>query len=67
MARAAVLILIQHNLAWHSQSVEDGEVFELNIDECLLRLRFGRFVWQAEQLYGLVVSILKLPSQKRSL
>ncbi|KAI5124314.1 hypothetical protein M0805_008922 [Coniferiporia weirii] len=50
--RAATLILIQHNLAWHALSDDDGEVIELNTDECLLRLRFGRFVWQAEQLFG---------------
>ncbi|EJD05716.1 uncharacterized protein FOMMEDRAFT_103906 [Fomitiporia mediterranea MF3/22] len=51
-ARAAVLILVQHNLAWHSQSEEDGEMIEFNTEECLLRLRFGTFVWQADQLFG---------------
>lgn len=50
--RAAILILVQHNLLWHSQSEEEGEVFEINIDECLMRLRYGRYVWLAEQLYG---------------
>lgn len=54
--RAAILILIQHNLVWHSQTEEDGEVFEFNSDECLLRLRFGTFVWQAGQLFGPVAS-----------
>ncbi|KAF7313918.1 RNA polymerase III subunit C3 [Mycena chlorophos] len=29
-----------------------GEVFEMNIEECLLRLRFGRFVWQTGELFG---------------
>ncbi|OBZ75623.1 hypothetical protein A0H81_04491 [Grifola frondosa] len=24
----------------------------VNIDECLMRLRYGRYVWQAAQLYG---------------
>ncbi|OCB84153.1 hypothetical protein A7U60_g8829 [Sanghuangporus baumii] len=51
-ARAAILILIQHNLAWHAHSDEDGEIVEFNSEECLMRLRFGRFVWQAEQLFG---------------
>ncbi|OJT01615.1 DNA-directed RNA polymerase III subunit RPC3 [Trametes pubescens] len=50
--RAAILVLVQHNLLWHSQSEEEGEVFEINIDECLMRLRYGRYVWLAEQLYG---------------
>ncbi|KAL5529325.1 hypothetical protein ACEPAG_5310 [Sanghuangporus baumii] len=51
-ARAVILILIQHNLAWHTQSDDDGEIIEFNTEECLMRLRFGRFVWQAEQLFG---------------
>ncbi|KAI0781107.1 RNA polymerase III subunit RPC82-domain-containing protein [Trametes elegans] len=50
--RAAILVLVQHNLLWHAQSEEEGEVFEVNIDECLMRLRYGRYVWLAEQLYG---------------
>ncbi|KAI0086297.1 RNA polymerase III subunit RPC82-domain-containing protein [Irpex rosettiformis] len=51
-ARAAIIVLVQHNILWHAQSDTDGEVFEVNTDECLMRLRYGRFVWQAEQLYG---------------
>ncbi|KAJ6547130.1 RNA polymerase III subunit RPC82-domain-containing protein [Mycena capillaripes] len=50
--RASVLVLVQHNVLWHAQSEDEGEVFEVNIEECLLRLRFGRFVWQAGQLFG---------------
>ncbi|KAI0670546.1 RNA polymerase III subunit RPC82-domain-containing protein [Trametes maxima] len=50
--RAAILILVQHNLLWHAQSEDEGEVFEMNIDECLMRLRYGRYVWLSEQLYG---------------
>ncbi|TFK83941.1 hypothetical protein K466DRAFT_497507 [Polyporus arcularius HHB13444] len=50
--RAAILVLVQHNLLWHAQSDDEGEVFEMNVDECLLRLRYGRYVWLAEQLYG---------------
>ena len=54
-ARAAIIVLVQHNILWHAQSDADGEVFEVNTDECLLRLRYGRFVWQAQQLHGKAV------------
>lgn len=53
--RAAIIVLVQHNILWHSQSDDEGEVFDINIDECLTRLRFGRYVWQAEQLFGKAV------------
>lgn len=53
--RAAIIVLVQHNILWHAQSDDDGEVFEVNVDECLLRLRYGRYVWQAEQLFGKAV------------
>ena len=52
--RAAILVLVQHNILWHAQS-DEGEVLEINTDECLTRLRFGRYVWQAEQLFGKAV------------
>ncbi|KAI0057100.1 hypothetical protein BV25DRAFT_1457417 [Artomyces pyxidatus] len=52
IARACILVLVQHNVLWHAQTEEDGEVFEINTDECLTRLRFGRYVWQTEQLFG---------------
>jgi hypothetical protein len=55
-ARACVLVLVQHNICWHAQTQEDGEVLEINPDEILLRLRYGRYVWQAEQLFGTTVS-----------
>ncbi|GJE86976.1 RNA polymerase III subunit RPC82-domain-containing protein [Phanerochaete sordida] len=51
-ARACILVLVQHNVLWHAQSDTDGEVLEFNTDECLMRLRYGRYVWQAEQLFG---------------
>ena len=54
IVRAAILILVQHNLAWHAQT-DDGEVAEFNVEECLLRLRYGHFVWQAEQILGKAV------------
>ncbi|KAJ7184204.1 RNA polymerase III subunit RPC82-domain-containing protein [Mycena filopes] len=50
--RASVLVLVQHNVLWHAQTEDEGEVFEVNIEECLLRLRFGRYVWQAGELFG---------------
>ncbi|EKM82848.1 hypothetical protein AGABI1DRAFT_68847 [Agaricus bisporus var. burnettii JB137-S8] len=63
IARASILALVQHNLLWHAQSDEGTEVFEFNVDECLMRLRFGKFVHMAQQLFGkagaeLVQSIL---------
>ncbi|KAF7796893.1 hypothetical protein EIP86_008078 [Pleurotus ostreatoroseus] len=50
--RAAIIVLVQHNILWHAQSDAEGEVLEVNTDECLMRMRYGRYVWQAEQLYG---------------
>ncbi|KAH9854061.1 RNA polymerase III subunit RPC82-domain-containing protein [Lenzites betulinus] len=50
--RAAILVLVQHNILWHAQTEDEGEVYEINTDECLTRIRFGRYVWLAEQLYG---------------
>ncbi|KAF8078149.1 RNA polymerase III subunit RPC82-domain-containing protein [Lyophyllum atratum] len=53
---SSILVLIQHNLIWHARTEDDGEVLEVNVDECLMRLRFGRFVWQAEDLFGKAAS-----------
>ncbi|KIJ60612.1 hypothetical protein HYDPIDRAFT_177323 [Hydnomerulius pinastri MD-312] len=50
--RTAILVLIQHNILWHAQTEEEGEMLEFNTLECLLRLRFGRYVWQAENIFG---------------
>ncbi|KAG2366820.1 RNA polymerase III subunit RPC82-domain-containing protein [Suillus spraguei] len=50
--RAAILVLVQQNILWHSNTEEEGEMLEFNTLECLMRIRFGRFVWQAEQLFG---------------
>jgi DNA-directed RNA polymerase III subunit RPC3 len=49
--RACILVLIQQNILWHA-SEDATEVFEVNVDECLMRLRFGRYIWQAEELFG---------------
>ncbi|KAG1730606.1 RNA polymerase III subunit RPC82-domain-containing protein [Suillus lakei] len=50
--RAAILVLVQQNILWHSNTEEEGDMLEFNTLECLMRLRFGRFVWQTEQLFG---------------
>ncbi|KAI0807185.1 RNA polymerase III subunit RPC82-domain-containing protein [Fomes fomentarius] len=50
--RASILVLVQHNLLWHAHSDDQGEVYEIDTDECLMRLRYGRYVWLAKQLYG---------------
>lgn len=59
IARASILALVQHNLLWHAQSDEGTEVFEFNVDECLMRLRFGKIVHMAQQLFGKAVSLLQ--------
>lgn len=56
MLRAVVLALIQHNLVWHAELEEEGEVLEFNEEECLMRLRFGRFITLAGQMLGQAVS-----------
>ncbi|KIL69573.1 hypothetical protein M378DRAFT_184003 [Amanita muscaria Koide BX008] len=50
--RGSILVLVQHNIIWHTRSEEEGEVVEINVEECLMRLRFGRFVWLTEQIFG---------------
>ena len=55
-ARACILVLVQHNLVWHAPAEDgSGDILEFNIDECLLRMRFGRFVWQAGEQFGSAV------------
>lgn len=55
--RACVLVLVQHNILWHANLPDEGEVLEVNTDECLLRLRFGGYVLQAEQRFGKAVRL----------
>lgn len=57
VVRAAILTLVQHNLLLHDRVEGEGEVLEMNIGECLARLRYGRYVWQAEQLFGNAVCL----------
>jgi DNA-directed RNA polymerase III subunit RPC3 len=52
-------VLIQHNILWHAHAEDEGEMLEFNTLECLLRLRFGRYVWQAENLFGHTVRIMR--------
>jgi DNA-directed RNA polymerase III subunit RPC3 len=63
-ARACILVLIQHNILWHAVTPEDGEVLEVNVEECLTRLRFGMYVLQAEHLFGKEVRVLNALSIK---
>ena len=55
--RGAILVLVQHNLLWHSNS--DGEdIFELIVEDCFMRLRFGKYVQIAQDLLGDEVGVL---------
>lgn len=49
--RASLLVLSQHNLLWHS-SAGGEEHYEFNVDECLQRVRFGKFLLVARELFG---------------
>ncbi|KAF8163124.1 hypothetical protein B0H34DRAFT_694196 [Crassisporium funariophilum] len=51
-ARASIVVLVQHNILWHAKGEDEIEMFEINVDECLIRLRFGQFVWLSEQIFG---------------
>lgn len=55
--RAAVIVLFQQNLLWRSSADEEKEVLEFNVDECLTRLRFGRYAWWAEKKCGFLVGL----------
>ncbi|CAL1704246.1 unnamed protein product [Somion occarium] len=50
--RGAIIVLVQHNLLWHAETDIDGEVVEVNVEECLMRMRYGKYVWFAEQHFG---------------
>ena len=50
--RATLLVLVQHNILWHTKGEDNVEMFEVNVDECLLRMRFGKFILLAEQKFG---------------
>jgi DNA-directed RNA polymerase III subunit RPC3 len=52
ITRAALLILIQHQLVRHFDSEDDGETLEFNVDVCFMRLRLGRYSFLAKDLLG---------------
>ncbi|SPO23626.1 related to RPC82 - RNA polymerase III subunit C82 [Ustilago trichophora] len=57
LVEQTIMTLIQHGCAWHSSTdpeVADPnqEFFEININEVLLRPRFGRYIGIAEQELG---------------
>lgn len=58
VVRASILVLVQQNLLWHAQNDDGTEIFEVNVDECLMRLRFGKVVFLAQQLFGKAVSLV---------
>jgi DNA-directed RNA polymerase III subunit RPC3 len=58
IVRAAILVLVQHNVLWHAQTEDEGEVVEMNVEECLMRLRFGKFIWWTTQIFGEAVWLL---------
>ncbi|KAL9714963.1 RNA polymerase III subunit C82 [Leucoagaricus gongylophorus] len=50
--RESILVLVQHNVLWHAKSDDGTAFFEVNVDECFMRLRFGKVVFLARQLFG---------------
>jgi hypothetical protein len=56
-ARACILVLVQHNVLWHATIPDEGEVLEFNVEECLTRLRYGRYVHTAQTLFGDAVRV----------
>ncbi|KAJ1026931.1 hypothetical protein NDA16_002224 [Ustilago loliicola] len=57
LVEQTIMTLIQHGCAWHSSTdpeVADPneEFFEININEVLLRLRFGKYIGIAEDELG---------------
>jgi DNA-directed RNA polymerase III subunit RPC3 len=50
--RAAVIVLVQHNILWHASTPEGTEILEINIDECIARLYFGKYIWLARETLG---------------
>lgn len=57
LVEQTIMTLIQHGCAWHSSTDPEvgsasQEFFEININEVLLRLRFGRYIGIAEDELG---------------
>jgi DNA-directed RNA polymerase III subunit RPC3 len=58
-----LMTLIQHNLAWHSTTDAGGrpqEFFEMNLKECLMRLRWARILELTHENMGDDVSVTGL-------
>jgi DNA-directed RNA polymerase III subunit RPC3 len=56
LVRASLVALIQHNIVWHAEDAVDGEVVEIDWEECLARLRFGKVLAIAKERFGTPVS-----------
>ncbi|KAJ1307949.1 hypothetical protein OPQ81_002026 [Rhizoctonia solani] len=52
LVRASLIALIQHNLVWHAEDAIEGEVLEIDWEECVARLRFGRILAIAKEKFG---------------
>ncbi|KAN0060938.1 RNA polymerase III subunit C82 [Thecaphora frezii] len=57
LIQQAIMTMIQHGCAWHSSTDpeladESQEYFEINPDEVLARLRFGKYISIAEDFIG---------------
>lgn len=71
-AQGVIIVLIQHNLAWHSEVAQGDtyvEFFEINLKECLMRLRWGRILALTADEFGedvsnpvIFASLLQSPS-----
>ncbi|KAF8319501.1 RNA polymerase III subunit RPC82 helix-turn-helix domain-containing protein [Cantharellus anzutake] len=48
----ALLVLIQHNIVWYCEPEAVGQQFEINWNEILHRLRFGRYLSVARELFN---------------
>ncbi|KAB5593960.1 DNA-directed RNA polymerase III subunit C3 [Ceratobasidium theobromae] len=62
LVRASLIALIQHNIVWHAEDAVEGEVLEIDWEECVARLRFGRILAIAKERFGMpgldVISII---------
>ncbi|KAG8765275.1 hypothetical protein FRC16_008086, partial [Serendipita sp. 398] len=55
------LLQASNNVLLGGKETDEGEeVFEFNVDECLLRLRFGKYLLIAKELFGDDVGLLLL-------
>ncbi|CAE6470055.1 unnamed protein product [Rhizoctonia solani] len=52
LVRASLIALIQHNIVWHAEDAIEGEVLEIDWEECISRLRFGRILAISKEKFG---------------